>query len=364
MSDVPTRLLRDALRRAAAEPSSSCLDAAALAAWADGSLGWRERERVESHAASCARCQALVAAMAKTAPASPPRAWWTSKIAWLAPIAAAAAALVVWIAAPDMRMGHPAPAPSTTPASQAAQTPALAAPTPRAAALAPPENAAPAAAAPADRADQAPPARSPAARERRQPVAPSKDLRDAAGPAPSAASTDTHLETSSALSAGAAAADAQAKPSEVESRQLAEAAPRAALDSLQARSVMQNAAKAVSPSLFEIASPDPNVRWRISGTSVQRSADAGANWQTQSSGVRAVLSSGTAPSPTVCWVVGAAGTVARSTDGRTWQQVAFPEAIDLSAVRASDATHAVITAADRRTFATDDGGRTWQTNAR
>src|SRR4051812_49734269 len=157
MSDVPTRLLRDALRRTAAEPSSSCLDAAALAAWADGSLGSRERAAIESHAASCARCQALVAAMAKTAPAaSPPRAWWTAKIAWLAPIAAAAAALVVWIAAPDMRMGHPALAPLTTPASQAAQTPALAAPTPRAATLAPPENAAPAAAAPADRADQAP----------------------------------------------------------------------------------------------------------------------------------------------------------------------------------------------------------------
>jgi photosystem II stability/assembly factor-like uncharacterized protein len=66
----------------------------------------------------------------------------------------------------------------------------------------------------------------------------------------------------------------------------------------------------------------------------------------------------------VCWIVGAAGTVARSTDGQTWQQVTFPEAIDLSAVRASDAAHALVTATDGRTFATADGGRTWQMNAR
>src|SRR4051794_16747724 len=131
MSDVPTRLLRDALRRAAAEPSSNCLDAAALAAWADGSLGSRERAGIESHAASCARCQALVAAIAKTTPpASPPRGWRRSTFAWLVPIGAAAAALVLWIAAPAPRVGRLAPAPLTMRESQAGQTPppALAAP--------------------------------------------------------------------------------------------------------------------------------------------------------------------------------------------------------------------------------------------
>src|SRR5262245_18519100 len=111
MSDVPPRLLRDALRRTAAEPSSGCLDAAMLAAWADGSLGSREHAAIESHAAGCARCQVFVAAMVRTAPpAPPPRAWWTSKIAWLAPIAAAAAALVVWIAVPGLQMRASAPA--------------------------------------------------------------------------------------------------------------------------------------------------------------------------------------------------------------------------------------------------------------
>jgi len=362
MSDVPTRLLRDALSRTAAEPSSSCIDAAALAAWADGSLRSGERAAIESHAAGCARCQALVAAMVKTAPpASPPRAWWTSRIAWLAPIAAAAAALVVWIAVPQQPVRAPVPATLTTNDLPAAPTPSLSAPA--AAAVAPPATTAPSAAPRAAHAEQLQPP--PAAPQRRQaaaPSAPSSALRDAPSPAAPAASADARRETSSAPAAGATSADVKAKPSEIETRRLAEAAPQAALESIRARSVVQNAAKAASASPLEIASPDPNVRWRISGTNIQRSVDAGATWQTQSTGLRAVLASGAAPSATLCWIVGAAGTVARSTDGRTWQKVAFPEAIDLSVVRAADATHALVTAVDGRTFTTDDGGRTWQAN--
>jgi photosystem II stability/assembly factor-like uncharacterized protein len=93
---------------------------------------------------------------------------------------------------------------------------------------------------------------------------------------------------------------------------------------------------------------------------VERSGDAGTTWQRQPTGVNAVLTAGAAPSRTVCWMVGAAGTVVRSVDGRSWQRLAFPEPIDLRAVRASDAAHAVVTAGDGRTFATADGGRTWQ----
>jgi len=52
--------------------------------------------------------------------------------------------------------------------------------------------------------------------------------------------------------------------------------------------------------------------------------------------------------------------VVLSIDGRTWQRVQFPEAIDLTAVRAPDATNAIVTAADGRTFTTADGGRTWR----
>jgi photosystem II stability/assembly factor-like uncharacterized protein len=142
----------------------------------------------------------------------------------------------------------------------------------------------------------------------------------------------------------------------------AAAAPQASVNSTLARSVVRDAAKMAAA--IEIVSPDAKVRWRISGTNVEHSDDGGMTWQTQPTGVTAVLTSGAAPSPSVCWIVGASGTVVRSVDGRSWQRIAFHDAIDLRAVRASDATHAVVTAVDGRAFATGDGGRTWQANGR
>ena len=55
MSDVPTRLLREALRdHMATEPSPGCVDSNTLAAWSDGTLSARERAAVESHFSNCA----------------------------------------------------------------------------------------------------------------------------------------------------------------------------------------------------------------------------------------------------------------------------------------------------------------------
>src|SRR3954464_10030485 len=98
MSDVPVRLLREALREDAATASSAaCLDADTLAAWSDGALSAVDRAAAESHAAGCARCQAMLAAMAITAPPAPARNWWRAgTYKWLAPLAAAAAAAVLW----------------------------------------------------------------------------------------------------------------------------------------------------------------------------------------------------------------------------------------------------------------------------
>ena len=111
----------------------------------------------------------------------------------------------------------------------------------------------------------------------------------------------------------------------------------------------------------QIVSPDLNIRWRIvtSGT-VERSIDGGLSWQAQSTGVPATLTAGAAPSTTICWLVGPGGTVVLSTDGRTWQRVAFPETIDLTSIRASDGASAAVTTADGRTFTTVDGGKTWR----
>jgi photosystem II stability/assembly factor-like uncharacterized protein len=102
--------------------------------------------------------------------------------------------------------------------------------------------------------------------------------------------------------------------------------------------------------------------WRLSpGGRIERSADQGRTWQQQSSGVTSDLLAGAAPSDTVAWIAGRAGVILRTTDGEHWQRVNSPDAAtDWTAIEASDAQHATLTSADRRRFATQDGGQTWK----
>jgi hypothetical protein len=110
-----------------------------------------------------------------------------------------------------------------------------------------------------------------------------------------------------------------------------------------------------------VQSGDPNVRWRImAGSVVQHSADAGATWTTQDVKPETPVVAGSAPTTTVCWLAGRHGVVLVTTDGRTWQRVTSPAAIDLIGIVATSADHATVTAADGRTFTTADRGRTWQ----
>jgi photosystem II stability/assembly factor-like uncharacterized protein len=111
---------------------------------------------------------------------------------------------------------------------------------------------------------------------------------------------------------------------------------------------------------IEITSPDPSVRWRIrAAASVEHTTNGGTTWEAVPTGVDAGLTAGASPSPLVCWLIGRAGTMLLSTDGRTWRRVPFPEMTDLATVRASDAQTATVTTTDGRTFRTTDGGRTW-----
>jgi hypothetical protein len=112
---------------------------------------------------------------------------------------------------------------------------------------------------------------------------------------------------------------------------------------------------------FELVVAASSVRWRVAdGRTVQRSLDGGATFSTQYTAERSVLlTAGAAPSANVCWLVGRAGAVVLSTDGRSWRRLTFPEQIDLTAVTAIDARTATVTTADGRRFGTADGGRTW-----
>ena len=94
------RLLTQALREETAPDAANCLDAETVAAWMDGVLPADVLAAAEGHAAGCARCQAVLSAMARTAPPVARRSWWPASLTFrfLVPATAAATAVALWIA--------------------------------------------------------------------------------------------------------------------------------------------------------------------------------------------------------------------------------------------------------------------------
>ncbi len=287
----------------------NCLDAETLAAWFDGGLSGAALEDIRSHVAGCGRCQALVGAMGRTRVAAPPQPersprWW---LAWAVPAAAAATAVAIWVLVPQPTNVAVTPSATSSLQKQEAQPQT---PPPAATAAAPAEPAAPPARAAAptlqDRArsaDAAPPAAAPASENdvAKQP----------------AGNVNETLSVRSAAPPTAAA----------ERREEAER-KGAIVGQLQARDAF-----AMSP--------------------------CGPRWPAPPSDLGGQVTGGSAPSDTVCWMIGRAGTVLRSTDHQTWQRVNFPVPVDLSSVNATDPRTATVVTVDGRTFSTTDGGVTW-----
>ena len=329
------RLLRRSLQTQG-PPTADCPDVEALAALADDALPAAERLTVESHIADCGRCQALTAAILRTASAgekgagSPTPFSWSPTMKWLVPATAAVTALALWVAVPGQR--SPVPVERQTEVQTAATPP----PAPaevgafRAPAAEPVDNQAR-----ANDADTAPGSTAPA---NAQPAAPAAGLLK---------QEENRL----------------GRQERVESEEV-RAAPEPDR-SIQDQAAPLAAARSAAPAAagIEVVSSDPQIRWRVGpGVVVQYSADGGATWAAQETGASAPLTAGSSPSPPVCWLVGRAGTVLRSTDGgRQWQRVTFPETGDLVAVRASSALAATVDLADGRRLGTTDGGQTWAT---
>ena len=308
-------------------PGDACLDAEVLAAWADDALEARERARVETHAADCERCQALLAAMVRTLPppsaaASPlrRRALW-----WIAAAAPVAAALVVWFAVP-----------ARLPVARSESAPAVV--------------------------DQMAPA-SPAAAQAARPADAQAGMQANVKPGARQNALAKEKESDPKAVAEAPAVAAASPLPGAAPAAVPHAAPATGADASLRREAISAPARLntlAGPMDSVIVSSNPATRFRLlPGGGVQRSADGGATWRTEVTGVSETLTAGASPSPSVCWLIGRSGVVLLSTDGRAWRRLTFPEAVDLQAVAATDAEHAAVTAADGRAFVTADGGQTW-----
>jgi len=366
-------LLRRDTRAHASAPGDQCLEAGTVAAWFDGALSSRERAAAEAHAAGCARCQAVLAAMAHVSPPLEHTPWWRVHVmVWLTPVAAAAAAVMLWaVVAPGPKRTASEPAALADARQTAAQTP------PPQTARRPPADSAPTSS------TRAAPAPAPRAKtEMREQTAPrpvtaearrdessvdrlakkdaAEEPRRAQGDLAGAASTQPPVAAPAPVPAAAAAPPAAPAGAAPPPAPTPPAAPpvanaeRAAMRALSAAAV----ARPLEPTI--VTTPGAATRWRLGPRgAVERSVDNGATWQSQDTGVSTTLTAGASPSPLVCWLVGPQGTVLLSTDGRSWRRLAPPASIDLLSVRATDGAQAVVTAADGRAFATADAGVTW-----
>jgi hypothetical protein len=110
-----------------------------------------------------------------------------------------------------------------------------------------------------------------------------------------------------------------------------------------------------------ILTPDPAILWRFAGSGfVERSEDGGATWQGEQPSPDGHLLAGSAPSATVCWLVGRDGLILLTKDSITWKRITPPVVTDFVGVSAVNAPNATITAADGRKFTTRDAGKKWK----
>jgi hypothetical protein len=326
------------------------LDPERAAALMDGSLSRAERAAIEAHAADCAQCLQLLAAMARTEPTPSGSRWrLPAGLRWAVPIAAGATAVALWVnvdrnTEEPQQTSSPAAVSEAVPSTPAPEAPSKPQSDPAAPAASP--RTAPSSSQSSAAKDPNADAKSPLQARTRvgQPV-PSRD--DERQPARQEAFVSKPKVSAPAAATAPSAAPQQSPAPLLEDRAQARAAPRAAAAE---RQVSANIA---------VISPDPLVRWRAAGGVIEGSTDGGKTWASQLIVLDTEILAGASVSAQVAWFVGRHGFVARVTDGKDWQQRPFPERVDLVAVRASSALDAQVTTMDARVFRTVDGGLSW-----
>jgi hypothetical protein len=341
-----------------------CPEADLLAAHYEGELSERERLELNRHISQCARCQAHLALVARSdasavEPASSRATTtrWNWTLGWAGLAATLVAAVVVWmVASRPASLPQSAATPVTTVADSspaATNVPSPSVPSPNV------------------------PSPSVPSLKRARPVAPvgvpTSDL--AKPPAPVKEPKATPLGATSTLSvdrvaeraeqrdnnAAAKAAQSAAAPTpEKDDRDprrenlqtvttLAAPAPQAAR-TFAARS---------SPATVPVTSSNGQSVWRVEGADIRHSTDGGRTWTGQVVTGTNQLVAGSAPSPTICWMVGRQGLILRYQDMVGWERRQSPEAVDWVSVIALDLDRATVVASDGRRFRTEDGGQTW-----
>ena len=133
-------------------------------------------------------------------------------------------------------------------------------------------------------------------------------------------------------------------------------APPTAAPTATAR--VAQAAAAVRP-VVVVARSNLDVLWRLTGTEIERSNDAGTTWNRQSATAGSPLLAGSAPTDEVCWAAGANGTLLRTSDGQHWERLSSPTDADIVQVTAWSVSTANIRTATGERFSTEDGAQTW-----
>jgi hypothetical protein len=348
--------------------TAACIDAEALAAWAEGGLSKAESAAVEVHLADCDRCTAMLATFVRTIP-EPPAAeslWQRWHLRWLVPVATAATVAALWVLIPTPDQRQTAmldSAPTAAPGAAASSSPEPAPP------VETKEQEFNAAVDSSKRADtfargadtpQAPVPQQPSD-ERRQEDA--KAERREAPNQPITVAPPPPRETDRAQTRDADAQSAERFASPVPSASApaaASAAPQTTNTEAERSRLAAAAPRAATSSVLEVISPDAKTRWRVIGAGqVERSTTGGAQWERATLPESATLTGASSPSPSVCWLVGRSGAMYVTTDGLRFTRVPFPDRTDFVSIQATDARRATVITIDGRTMRTEDQGASW-----
>jgi hypothetical protein len=391
-NDAFDRELRRTLAAGGRALASPHLDAELAAAWMDQRLDAAAARSIEAHLADCADCQMMMATLAHISPEAPATgegyAWWRRlRAGWLLPVtAAAAAALVIWVALPQQRAASTPPervqslddraaAPDQLAKSQPAAESSVAAPSVASPSAAPPPVAPQAAADAATNAHRF--AVSPSEPQRKE-----ADLARVAPPpaAPPVPAPSAELERRDRAEAAAPAAVEPLKETitvqgqtpivDAQTTRVGEAQGRASAQQDAAApsqdQLRQNAAAGAGAGRLRaagdltIVATDGAGRWRRAGSAIEFAPRAGAGFAAVTLPVLAeAITAGSSPGGTVCWLVGDGGLVLVSVDGLRFARVSAPAPLNLAAVTATDARTAIVTASSGRRSRTADQGATW-----